>query len=139
MKSVLSFWSQARYKGLGRLALSLYLFSVSPPPLFANSLKPTAKWLVGTWGLSEDTCENDNVVVYSKDGTWWTYGAQGTWRLVGNRIESVTLRVGTPDDEHIKTLRKFLRNSETIRATGANTLVSRWKDGSTRNLKRCEL
>lgn len=139
LSRIRSYWSKAPYAGIG-LALSMHFLAGSSLPLLANSLAPTTKWLVGTWGLSDDIygCENDNVVVYSNDGTWLTYGAAGRWRLIGNRLETVTLRVGT-SEERMTTLRKPLRNSETVHATGTDTLVSRWNDGTTRHLKRCKV
>ena len=113
-----------------------FLLTIQSWSAVAKAMDPTPQWLVGTWRVSRDTCEGDNGVTFAQNLTWTAYGAQGTWRLVGNRLETITLRQGSDNDSMVL-LRKPIRHLEIIQVDGGNAFTSRWDDGTIRHLERC--
>jgi hypothetical protein len=95
-----------------------------------------SKLLVGTWFIEEETCESDNGVTYSADGTWGAYGVEGTWRLEGQQLITIITAQGEgPED--MAPVKAAAPHNETIRFEGKDKLVSVWADKSTHRLKRC--
>lgn len=95
-----------------------------------------SKLLVGTWFIEEETCESDNGVTYSADGTWGAYGVEGTWRLDGQQLITVITAQGEGPEDMVP-VKAAAPHHETIRFEGNDRLVSVWSDKSTHRLKRC--
>ncbi len=118
------------------LALSIWGCAPDPSPQLASQDIRLARALVGGWVREGDDCAGDAGVVYAADGTFAAYDVSGTWSLRRNRLTTVILERGEPDELAVR-LPQPERQVSTIVSTSNNRLIERWSDGSIHTFARC--
>ena len=104
----------------------------------ATNLPSAAQaWLVGYWVSAGENCESDAGVRFSADATWSAYESEGTWKLDGNLLFSLTMKRWGDPGEPETTLVPPERNQERIERSGANSYRSHRGTSEVVEMKRC--